>query len=630
VRHDPTPAADGANSPPSTRITGQSTAVDAGRNVLIVTWSGEDEDGALAGFEYAIGGPETWTFTTENHAAIPLDEPVERETAGDDASASGDAYRTIFVRAVDDRGARDPEPAHVTISGENIAPTATIIRGPSATAFQVTGRNVLFEWVGEDPDGSVAGYQYQLDDEGWVSVGADCTLVRFYNLSVSEYIGDPSGFHRFGVVAVDNEGAIEQIIEEPRNLRRWESVREIGANLRINSNTMGSRNGVNTLVGQVFEGTRVAFDWIGDASLYGGLVVCYEYAYDDPNAYSPCDIANTAYPPDAPDFVPALGMHTLYVRATDDLGLQFEATFAFEVLPGPGGIGPAERGVLYVDDFSAGTGTPGTLFPTDEAEEAFWDEVLAGIPRTNFDAETQNDIPSADVIGAASTIIWYIDQGSQLETANQPENFRNPLWAYVSAGGNVILCGTTPTDALTPDNYFDPIVIEYPGCIHDPRNTYGGGDGSLHWFPAFCDSAFHPVYDFLRAQRSFYNSNNDYLESLNSVSRLVPDLALDLSKRGNLPDGTPILTLGLELCEQYELRTDALALPAGAVPLWNFVDVDGNEERACGYLVPASEETGRGNILVLGFAPYFFETDEMREVFRTFLQRFGETVAIEE
>ena len=110
----------------------------------------------------------------------------------------------------------------------------------------------------------------------------------------------------------------------------------------------------------------------------------------------------------------------------------------------------------------------------------------------------------------------------------------------------------------------------------------------------------------------------------------MPDLALDLSKRGNLPDGTPLLTFGLEECEQYELRTDALAMPAGAIPLWNFVDVEGNEERVCGYLVPASDETGRGNILVLGFAPYFFETDEMREVFRTFLRRFGETIAVEE
>ena len=624
---EPLPADRGANASPTTRILSTNAVEENGKRVLIVSWSGADEDGALAGFEYAIGSAEVWTFTTESQARITLGDAL-----GDAGPQAGSAaYSTIFVRAVDNRGARDPEPAHITISGENIAPTATIIRGPSASSFQVTGRNVLLEWVGEDPDGSVVGYQYKLDDQPWVIVDSDCTLVRFYNLPIAQYIGDPSGFHTFQVVAVDNEGSVEQIIEAPRNQRRWESVEGLGGSLRIDSNTMGSRQGANTLIGEVFEGTRVAFDWRGDASLYGGLVVCYEFAFDDSSSYSACDIANTSYPPDAPDFEPSLGMHTLYVRATDDLGLQFAANFSFEVMAGPGGIGPAERRVLYVDDFDAGTESSGQVFPTDPTEEAFWDAILDGVPHTKFDAESENDIPTSEILGPASTVIWYLDDGgTQLETSNQPDNYRNPLWSYISAGGNVILCGMIPTDALSPDNYFDPIEVENPGCPHYPRNTYGGPEGSLDWFPAFCDTGFHRVYDFAWARRSFYRSSNEYLESLRSVSRLVPDLALDFSKRGNLPDGTPALRLGLEQVEQYELRSDAAVLPAGAIPLWNFVDIDGNEERVCGYLVPASEATGRGNLLVLGFAPYFFDTDEMREVFRTFLTRFGETVAIEE
>ena len=375
VRHDPSSADRGTNTPPTTRILGSSAAEENGQRVLIVSWSGADEDGALAGFEYAIGSAENWAFTTESQTRIVVTDARESEDASRESGRVG--YRTIFVRAVDDRGARDPEPAHLTISGENVAPTTTIIRGPSANGFNVTGPNVLLEWVGEDSDGSVVGYQYKLDDEPWVIVGADCTLVRFYDLATAQFPGDLSGFHDFRVVAVDNEGAIEQMIENPRNWRRWESVNEISASLRIDSNTMGSRQGVNTLVGEVFEGTHVAFDWRGNASIYGGLVVCYEYAYDDPNAYSACDIANTSYPPDAPDFVPPVGMHTLYVRATDDLGLQFEANFSFEVIPDPGGIGPAERRVLYVDDFSREPVRPARL-SEDQTEEAFWDAILAG------------------------------------------------------------------------------------------------------------------------------------------------------------------------------------------------------------------------------------------------------------
>ncbi|MFN0151391.1 MAG: hypothetical protein ACKVU1_11875 [bacterium] len=614
------PSSATAPTPPTTRVLEVSDTTIEGAPAFKVRWTGNDADGSVAGFEYALDEPANWTYTDLGEVVIPAGEP-----AAPGASASAIA-RALFVRSVDDAGLRDPNPLRLMLGGENALPVTTITRGPSGNgSVQIVGRNVRFDWTGEDSDGVVTGYRYQLDDEPWAEVGADCTYVRFIGLSTAQYVGDIAGFHAFQVVSVDDDGGVEQLIEETRNFRLWESVQDFPGNILITSNSMGLRGGVNNSIGTVFQGTHVAFEWRADASFYGGIIQCYEYAYDDPNAYSVCDLASTTYPPDAPDFIPPLGMHTLYVRAVDDFGSLIEGNFSFEVIAGPGGIAPAARRVLYVDDFAAGSGSSGAIFPTDATEDAFWEAILAGVPHSTFSATDAGDIPPRDLLGGRSTVIWYVDDESQLERANQATNYRNPLWLYVRAGGNVIVCGLTPTRTHTPDNFFDPIVVENPGCPHNPRNDYGGPESSLDWYPASCDENEHPVYEYLHARRSFYSGSAAKLASLGSASQLVPDLALDLSKRGNLPDGTPMLAAGLELCEQFDLRTDS-----GAIPLWRLVDVNGSEERVCGYWIPASEESGRGNVVVLGFAPYYFDTLEMREVFRTLLARFGQPIAIEE
>jgi len=618
ARDEGAPTSASVDTPPTTRILEVSRRTVEGAPGFAVRWSGKDAEGAVAGFEYAPDEPARWTYTDRGEAVITL--------AGGSSADAPAVSRTLFVRAVDAAGLRDPNPIRVTLGGENTLPVTTITRGPSANGeIQIVGTSVRFDWYGEDSDGVVTGYRYQLDDEPWAEIGADCTYVRFAGLSTAQFPGDTAGLHAFQVVSVDDDGAVEQIIEAPRNRRAWESVDGIEPQVRIVSNTIGVRTGENDLTAVVFQGTRLSFTWRADASRYGGVIECYEYSFDGA-PYSECDLASTAYPLDGSTFAPAIGSHRLRVRATDDFGGSGTASFPFDVIAGPGGIGIGERRVLYIDDFDLGTGTTGDYFPTDAEEDAFWNSVLAGVPKTTFDAELDQDIPALEVMGAASTIVWYVDDDSRLSNSNEPHGYRNPLWTYVRGGGNVILCGVVTTNTFVPDGFFDPITVENPGCRHEPRSTYGGPESSLDWYPAFCDTIpYHPVYDFLRARRSYHSASFAKLGGLRSESRLVPDLALDLTKRGTLPDGTPILSSGLELCEQFDLRTDA-----DVIPLWRFVDVNGAAQRVCGYWIPGSEESGRGGVVVLGFAPYFFDTLEMREVMRTFLRRFGQPIAIEE
>jgi hypothetical protein len=623
-----------SNLAPTTEIVNPQLGGDNVTYNLLVSWRANDEDGTIAGFEFAIDDTALWTFTTEYDSQFVF--PAPACCAPDTTIPPGApdsividslfiGYHTLFVRAVDNEGARDPSPDFITFNSTTITPETVILRGPSASSFQVTARTVILEWEGRDRDGVVVAYRYKLDEAPWVEVGADCTLVRLTNLTTSQFVGDTRGFHKFTVYSVDNAGAIERSLTEPENIRRWESVAEIGGSLRIDSNVMGSRQGVNTLEGQIFEGTRLFFDWRGDASLYGGLIQCYSHSYDDPSVFSACDIDNTHFPPGQPYYVPPRGGHTLFVKAFDDAGQTIEANFEFVVLPGPGSIDPSERQVLYVDDFSSGTGTSGASFPPDPVEEEFWTAMLQGFPSLRFDAESGNDIPSARIIGRASTVIWYIDEGSQLETSNQPENFRNPIGPYVNAGGNLILCGNWTSDAFTPDNNFDPVAVETGGCPHDPRNTYGGGDGSLHWYPAFCDTGLHAVYDFFKLEASFWRTTDD-LRTLRSDGQLMPDglplpdLTIDVEKRGIRPeDNKPLFEIsGLEVVEQYAPRLDP-----GVIPLWQFEDfTTGEVGRISAVYIPKSGT--RGHIVFLGFPPYFFKTEEMQQIFKRFLIMFGE------
>jgi hypothetical protein len=627
------------NLEPTTEIVNPQLAGDEASFNLLVSWKGYDEDGSIVGFQIAVDDTSSWHFTTAfeslfvfEAAACCLTDTIIRDTLStplpDSLIDTSFGFHTLFVRAVDNELLEDKSPDHISFTSTNLFPKTVIQRGPSQNRpNDQSAPTVILEWQGQDEDGEVAGYRYRLEDDGvWVDVGADCTSVRFTDLPTAQFIGDERGLHEFNVVSIDNAGALERFVEEPRNRRRWEALAEVSGTLQINSNVMGTRFGLTTIDGQVFQGTRVFFDWRGDASLYGGVILCYQFAFDQQEVFSACDLDNTHYPPDAQDFVPTIGSHTLFVNAFDDAGQTLRASFPFVVLRFP----PDEKRIFYVDDFDNGD-PPNAEFPDDLKEDAFWDSLLAGYPHQKFDAALQRDVPSVRQIGSSSTLIWYVDDSfTQLESANQPgESFENPMGPYVSAGGNLILCGNVVLDQLTPDNTFDPVDILNPGCIHDPKFTYNGScDYCLQWFPAFCDTQLSFVYDFLKVSKSYNNSAlgaPQKLKRLRSVdSTFVPSFSVDSTKAGVGPDSTLLLLSGLSGVESFDLRDIDVGDPDIVIPLWNYVNVDGVEGRVCGFYVPRSETTGRGHILILGSPPYYFNTLQMRDVFRTFLDRFGE------
>lgn len=626
------------NSRPTTEIVNPQLAGEEETFNLLVSWSGFDDDGAIAGFEIAVDDTSSWHFTTAFESLFVFSAPgccltdtlPQPQGLPDSLRDVSFGFHNLFVRAVDNEGAEDTSPDHISFTSTNLFPKTVILRGPAQIPSQAqTATTVVLEWEGQDEDGVVAGYRYKLEDDGvWVDVGADCTHVRFTDLASAEFVGDVRGFHEFEVISIDNAGAVERFIEAPRNRRVWEALEEKRGSLRIDSNVMGTRFGISTLEGEVFAGTRVFFDWRGDASLYGGIILCYEFAFDQQEVFSACGLDNTHYPADAPDIIPTIGSHILFVNAYDDAGQKLQASFPFVVLRGPGDIPPEGRRIFYVDDFDNG---PTEEFPDDAKEDRFWvDTLLAGYPTSSFDADFQNKVPSARQVGGSTTLIWYVDDsGTQLETANEPTNFVNPIPPYVNAGGNLILCGSVPTDALTPDNHFDPEEV-LNGCVHRPQDAFQGSCGfCLEWFPAFCDTGLSFVYDFLKIRRSF-NSPPDplgdqNLYALESEFGSLPSIEIDTTRAGRAPGGQLLLQkFGLPHVESYELRALDVDDPDVLIPLWRYVNRAGEAGRVCAVYIPKSPETGRGHVVILGFPPYFFYTEDMRDVFRFFLDMFGE------
>jgi hypothetical protein len=642
------------NLAPTTNIVNPTLRGEGASYNLLVSWSAYDEDGSISGFEIALDDTAgAWTFTTAYDSVFVFESAnccVPDTTIFPDGSVRIDSlYRdshTLFVRAIDNEGTEDPTPERTSFTSTTITPETVILRGPKD--FTVTAKTVIFEWEGRDRDGEIAGYQYRLisgpgyleiptlptgiADSAWTYVPADCTLIRLTNLSTSSGTGsDQRGKHRFAVVAVDNAGAVERTMDDIVNTRDWESVETIGGSLVITSNVMGSRTGINTFEGQVFEGARLSFDWRGDAALYGGEIQCYSYAFDQRETFSGCDLRSTHYPPGARDFIPSLGSHTLFVRAFDDAGQTIEANFTFVVLRIP----PADdRRILLVDDFNDGDGGGGRSLPEDPTEDAFWDSILADQRYTPFNVDNDNDLPSGRVLANATTVIWYVDvESNALTTSNLATAFRNALGPYVSAGGNLILCGTQATNAFTPDNSWDPATVDLLGCAHgrEGKETYGPvpwlPGWSLDWFPAFCDSSEHFVHDFFKIRRSFYHPTDDQLDSLVATGvalpggALLPTLGVDWSKQA---PGYLNERFGLQDCEHYELREFDAQGGRIAYPLWTHLAVDGTQRGIAGVFVPADAARGRGHVIVLGFPPFFFDTIEMQEVFRTLLGLCGE------
>src|SRR5262249_49323732 len=219
---------------PSVELTNAPIAADRSNPYFYayrVNWSGNDPDGRVDHYEYAIDPTATdtvWITTTKNEQIMFFRATQPDSIRGNNPATASD-FHTFVLRAVDGRG-MNSEPKYRSFFAYTIAPTVAI-RNPQPTALlraQVTP-SVRIEWQGSDPDGQFTQkpvkYKWKmldLDDPanqvflvdpdslrrreapttwaGWDSTSADTNFVQFTNLT-------PAQSYLFVVIAFDEAGA---------------------------------------------------------------------------------------------------------------------------------------------------------------------------------------------------------------------------------------------------------------------------------------------------------------------------------------------------------------------------------------------------------------------------------------
>lgn len=125
--------------------------IDTVNHVVHLYWFGTDPDGNIAGFEWRMDNPRTpadtgWHFTHASDSVFTV------------FADSGFANPVFSVRAIDNVGARDPNPPRQQFLFSNLPPVVTLVQKPLPT--DTTFASVSVTWTANDPDGDPSKLVY--------------------------------------------------------------------------------------------------------------------------------------------------------------------------------------------------------------------------------------------------------------------------------------------------------------------------------------------------------------------------------------------------------------------------------------------------------------------------------------
>ncbi len=138
------------NTPPHT-VLFVNGPVDTVNHIVHLYWFGTDPDGSVAGFEWQLANPVSpadtaWHFTTQSDSIFTVQAPA------------GYTNPVFSVRAIDNAGARDPNPPRQSFEFSNQPPRVTLVQKPLAS--DTTFASVSVTWSAVDPDGDAAKLIY--------------------------------------------------------------------------------------------------------------------------------------------------------------------------------------------------------------------------------------------------------------------------------------------------------------------------------------------------------------------------------------------------------------------------------------------------------------------------------------
>ncbi len=226
------------NQPPRTFLTVNEINLPEGERLVsqvTISWWGDDPDGYIVGYEFRIGDDpgEPWTFTTNTDSTFVL--PIEE---GDQ-----DADVRFTVRAVDNDGAVDPDPASLVFPIRNSPPSISF--KTNETPPDTTYRVFSFGFEATDPDGDANLNRIEIalnDSTDWFELDVNISFVTFRvddtvepataqlflgrALNTTQATFDSINLdevNEFYIRAVDNAGAISPVVVHEWFIKRQTS-----------------------------------------------------------------------------------------------------------------------------------------------------------------------------------------------------------------------------------------------------------------------------------------------------------------------------------------------------------------------------------------------------------------------
>ncbi len=361
------------NASPDTRLTGQPpTLLEASFEVRFY-WTGTDPDGRIVGYQWKISDNGTdgisprdtlthdmltgaevnpWRFTSRSDTTFVVlaDQPG---FPGDDTDyARSFRSHSLFVRAVDEDGAVDPTPAHISFTSTTIVPTARVAYPRlDAREAQRAPATVNIGWVGYDED--YAQHTPTRVRFLWRDAVADdgtTILVRDqYNRYYEEMIvfdspewspwqpydpdeekrqvsfrrQDVGNFYFFAVQVADTAGAVSVGRGYQTQVAHVFIAEGFQPQIRMVEPFIESV-GHNAVL-QIAAGQPLNFSWSVDASSYNGKIISMQHGWDLLSGDDPADDPRWSVPPgtaEANRFAEEQsfqnGAHTFWLRVIDD------------------------------------------------------------------------------------------------------------------------------------------------------------------------------------------------------------------------------------------------------------------------------------------------------------------------
>ncbi len=338
----------GPNIAPETEIVSGPDHGSTQTYAATITWKGTDPDGRVEAFDIAwhrgviscgdLDSVLEWDRTTyrESTFAVTADICPEQGICHE--------TNTFCVRAVDNEGAIDPEPAFVSFTATTILPRTKIIypkRAEGQLWINLPGC-LTFRWEGTDEDGEVVEYRhgakgyYEWPGEGqpppqdsksmWSAWTTDTEATIYLSTQ-----GSPWSIY---VQSKDNAGAVETYFGGTKNHMVVEVQDEDNVPSVEVCAYRGPCSGERTLLDcsstddslstaiDVAVGDTLCFESSFERGPYAEVLTHIAYLINDsgiPGAWKDAGVnSNKFFPPSGQTYTARSGITTIYVRVKDD------------------------------------------------------------------------------------------------------------------------------------------------------------------------------------------------------------------------------------------------------------------------------------------------------------------------